>query len=88
MCQAIGDLLPAAIGVAMSPIPIIAVILMLSTPKAHSNGSAFAVGWVLGLVIVSIIVCGRQRRRRSGFRLVDTEDVITMLLGTALPGPG
>jgi len=54
--QAIGDLLPSAIGVAVSPVPIIAVILILGTPKAKSNGPAFAVGWVAGLVIVSVVV--------------------------------
>lgn len=56
MGQAIGDLLPSAIGVALSPVPIIAVILILGTPKARSNGPAFALGWVLGLIIVSVIV--------------------------------
>jgi threonine/homoserine/homoserine lactone efflux protein len=42
--------------VALSPVPIIAVILMLGTPRARSNGTAFAIGWVLGLVVVSAIV--------------------------------
>ena len=56
MGQAIGDLLPSAVGVAISPVPIIAVILMLGTPKARSNGPAFAVGWVIGLIVVSVIV--------------------------------
>ena len=56
MGAAIGDLLPLAVGVALSPVPIIAVILMLGTPQARSNGPAFAVGWVLGLTIVSVIV--------------------------------
>ena len=56
MGQAIGGLLPLAIGVALSPLPIIAVILMLGTPHAKSNGPAFAVGWVLGLVVVSVVV--------------------------------
>ena len=56
MWQAIGELLPSAVGVALSPVPIIAVILMLGTPRAKSNGPAFAVGWVLGLLIVSVIV--------------------------------
>jgi threonine/homoserine/homoserine lactone efflux protein len=56
MGQAIGDLLPSAVGVALSPVPIIAVILMLGTPRARTNGPAFAIGWVLGLVIVSVIV--------------------------------
>jgi threonine/homoserine/homoserine lactone efflux protein len=52
MGEAIGDILPMAIGVAISVIPIIALILMLITPKARSNGIAFTVGWVLGLCIV------------------------------------
>ena len=56
MGQAIGGLLPLAIGVALSPLPIVAVILMLGTPRARSNGPAFALGWVLGLVIVSVVV--------------------------------
>lgn len=56
MWQAIGDLLPTAVGVALSPVPIIAVILMLGTPKARTNGPAFAIGWIAGLVIVSVIV--------------------------------
>jgi hypothetical protein len=54
--QAVGGLLPSAVGVALSPVPIIAVILMLATPRARSTGSAFAIGWVAGLVVVSVIV--------------------------------
>ncbi|MGZ8735336.1 MAG: GAP family protein, partial [Acidimicrobiia bacterium] len=56
LIDAIGGLLPSAIGVALSPVSIIAVILMLGTPKARTNGPAFAVGWVLGMVAVSVIV--------------------------------
>lgn len=36
--QAIGQALPFAVGVALSWVPIIAVILMLSTPKAGLTG--------------------------------------------------
>jgi threonine/homoserine/homoserine lactone efflux protein len=53
---AIGDLLPSAIGVALSPLPIVAVILMLATPRAKANGTAFAVGWLVGLSVVSVLV--------------------------------
>lgn len=56
MGQAIGDILPMAIGVAISPIPIIAVVLMLGTPQARANGPAFAAGWLAGLSIVGAIV--------------------------------
>jgi len=52
MGQAIGEILPLAIGVAISPVPIIAIVLMLGTPRARSNGLAFALGWVAGLTIV------------------------------------
>jgi hypothetical protein len=52
----VGGLLPLAAGVAVSPIPIIAVILMLGTPRAKVNGPAFALGWVLGLCVVSAVV--------------------------------
>jgi threonine/homoserine/homoserine lactone efflux protein len=56
LTQAIGELLPSAVGVALSPLPIVAVILMLGTDRARSNGPAFALGWIAGLVIVSVIV--------------------------------
>jgi hypothetical protein len=49
-------MLPLAIGIAISPVPIIAIILMLITPKARSNGLAFLGGWMLGLTVVGTIV--------------------------------
>ena len=56
MGQAIGDILPMAIGVAVSPVPIIAVILMLFGPRARTTGPAFALGWVLALSVVGGVV--------------------------------
>jgi threonine/homoserine/homoserine lactone efflux protein len=55
MGKAIGETLPLAIGVAVSPVPIIAIVLMLGTPRARSTGVAFAVGWVAGLTAVGTI---------------------------------
>jgi threonine/homoserine/homoserine lactone efflux protein len=52
MGEAIGNTLPMAIGVAISPVPIIAIVLMLGTPRARSTGPAFAVGWLVGLTVV------------------------------------
>lgn len=52
MRQVIGDILPVALGVAISPVPIIAVILMLLAPKAKAASIAFMVGWVLGITLV------------------------------------
>ena len=56
MGAAIGEMLPLAIGIAISPLPIIAVILILTTPKGRSNGLAFLGGWLLGLAAVGVIV--------------------------------
>ena len=56
MGEAIGDALPSAVGVALSPVPIIAVVLMLVTERARVNGPAFVVGWLVGLAAVGVIV--------------------------------
>jgi hypothetical protein len=56
MGQAIGGSLPLAVGIALSPIPIIAVVLMLSSRRAKVNGPAFVLGWLIGLGIVGVIV--------------------------------
>jgi Sap-like sulfolipid-1-addressing protein len=48
MGQAIGGILPLAIAVDISVLSIIAVILMLITPRARSNGPAFVAGWYWG----------------------------------------
>ncbi len=48
----IGDILPLAVGVALSPLAILAVILMLTSKRAKSTSLSFVLGWVLGLIVV------------------------------------
>jgi threonine/homoserine/homoserine lactone efflux protein len=50
----IGEILPLAVGIAISPIPIIAVILMLLSPRAKGTSVGFMIGWLLGIVIAII----------------------------------
>ena len=66
----IGDLLPTALGVAISPVPIIAVILMLLAPRAKAASVGFLLGWVLGITaVITVVGCGgRPRRRFRGVR--------------------
>ncbi|MGH3269260.1 MAG: GAP family protein [Trebonia sp.] len=52
---AIGGALPFAVGVALSPIPIVAVVLMLTTQRARLNGAVFIAGWLAGLAAVGAI---------------------------------
>jgi len=56
MAAAIGDVLGLAAGVAVSPLPIVAIILMLATPRGRANGTLFAVGWLLGLSVLGAVV--------------------------------
>ena len=56
MGQGISAVLTFAIGVAISPVPIIAVILMLFSQRARVNGPAFLAGWVIALAALSTVV--------------------------------
>src|SRR4051794_14186169 len=53
MAEGISAVLTFAVGVAISPVPIIAVTLMLFSPRARVNGPAFALGWILAVALVS-----------------------------------
>jgi threonine/homoserine/homoserine lactone efflux protein len=56
MGEAIGQMLPAAVGVALSPLPIVAVVLMLVSRRGRVNGPAFVLGWIAGLAVLGAIV--------------------------------
>src|SRR3954454_19534182 len=53
MGKGISEVLAFAVGVAISPVPIIAVTLMLFSRRARVNGLVFLLGWVAALAIVS-----------------------------------
>jgi threonine/homoserine/homoserine lactone efflux protein len=54
MGSVIGEILPLALGIAVSPIPIIAVILMLLSPHAKGTSVGFMIGWVVGIVVAVV----------------------------------
>ncbi|WP_040495469.1 GAP family protein [Ilumatobacter nonamiensis] len=56
MGEAIGQIMGNAVGVAISPVPIIAVILMLFSRSAARNSLAFMFGWLLGLIVAATII--------------------------------
>ena len=90
MADAIGQVLAFGLGVALSPIPIIAVVLMLGTPRARVNGPAFVLGWIVGLALVGTIVLVVA----GGAGATEGEDpatwvsVLMLVLGAAAPAPG
>jgi MYXO-CTERM domain-containing protein len=52
MGQALGDLLPLAVAVAIFPVPIIAVVLVLGSDRGTAKGLAFVLAWYVGLTAV------------------------------------
>jgi hypothetical protein len=67
MTESIAEVLTYAVGVAISPVPIIAVILMLFSARARVNGPMFLAGWVVALAVVSA----------AAYLLADAGDVST-----------
>ena len=56
MSPVIGLMLPFAAGVALSPIPIAAVILMILSLHPGIGGRMFVAGWALGLLIAVVVL--------------------------------
>ncbi len=87
MQQVIGELLPLALGIAISPIPIIAIILMSMTPKARSNGLAFLLGWMAGILIVggiALVVADVAGLSTGSEAASQSQAVIKLVLGLLL----
>lgn len=51
MLQAIGDLLPTAVGISISPLPIIGLILLLMSPRSGAATLAFVGGWIAAIAV-------------------------------------
>jgi threonine/homoserine/homoserine lactone efflux protein len=54
--DALGEVLGEAVGILVSPLPIVAVILMLFTAHGKANSIAFVAGWIVGLAAVGAVV--------------------------------
>ena len=90
MNSVIGDLLPVALGVAISPMPIIAVILMLLSPRAGAASVTLLAGWIVGIVVVVTVVAlvaDRVDESQAGSPST-LASVVKLLLGAAIAGAG
>ena len=86
MNDAIGQLLPFAVGTAVSPLPIIAVVLILATPRARVNGLAFLLGWIAGLTLVGtvILLAASGAGASDGGEPATWVSAVELVLGTVL----
>jgi len=86
MGPAIGEFLPMAVGVAISPIPIIAVILMLFSDRARRDSLAFLIGWVVvsALTLTVLIALASTQELSTGGEPSSTVSWIKLILGVVL----
>jgi threonine/homoserine/homoserine lactone efflux protein len=55
MGPVIGEVLPYALGIAISPVPVIAVILLLMSSRARTTTVGFLLGWLVGIVVAIVV---------------------------------
>lgn len=86
MGSVVGEILPLAIGVAISPVPIIAAILMLLSPQAKRTSLGFLAGWVAGITvaIVAFTVLSSALPERGSGSPAPISGVIKIVLGGLL----
>ncbi len=84
MGDAIGATLGYAVGIAVSPIPIAAVILMLFSGRARVNSVAFMAAWVTGIALVTTVVVLIPGLEADDSEPSDTTGWIKLVLGVLL----
>ena len=56
MVQTVGQLLPLAVCIALSTVPIIVTITLLLGPRSRGSSLGFLLGWVIGMYLVVTIL--------------------------------
>ncbi|MGX5682406.1 GAP family protein [Schumannella luteola] len=82
--DALGAALPLAVGVALSPLPVIAVVLVAMSPRARVAAPLFLVGRMLGLAILLTVVIALADVLYALTSSTSIPPVIKLLLGLAL----
>lgn len=84
MLQELSAGLTEAVGIAISPFPIIAIILVLLSARAKVNAPFFVVGWVVGLIVTTSIgyfLIGADSSSSSSKGPSDLSLILQLVLG-------
>src|SRR5262245_22095141 len=86
MGQAISEVLPFAVGAAISPAAIISVILILFSRRARVNGPLFLLGWVvaLGVLFAVVYAISDQSNAATSNTSSDSVSWLKIVLGASL----
>ncbi len=77
-------MLPAALGIALSPFPVIGIVLVLISPNGRTKGVAFTAGWLasLSLLTAVVLLAFEQIQESEGSRTA--VDWVRVVVGVAL----
>jgi hypothetical protein len=86
--HAVGQLIPLAVGVALSPLPIIAVILVLTSGGGRVSGSSFLAGWMSALAVLgtAVLLVADEAHASSSGTTAAWVGVLQLVLGILLLG--
>jgi len=75
---------PMALGIAMSPGPVLAIIVLLMTPQAKTSAPSFLIGWLLGILGVGTFIILLPGVIASHGGISDTAGIVKIILGIVL----
>ncbi len=86
MGSVIGDILTAAVGIALSPIPLVAAITLMLSPRSGLAGLGFLGGWLIGVIVPVTVtsLIANILPESGGAESAPIAGVLRLLLGALL----
>ena len=84
LLDAITQSLPMSVGVAISPLPVAAVLIILMTARARTNAPAFLLGWTTGILLIGVAVFTAPGLLSARGEPTQLSGLIRIALGVAL----
>ena len=84
LADAISSSLPMAVGVALSPIPVAAILIILMSARAGINATAFLLGWMAGILTIGLVVSLMPGLLTARGEPTQLSGLTRVALGTAL----
>lgn len=84
----LGDLIPYAVGVALSPLPMIALLLVLQSPSARAASGLFLIGRYAAVAVIAVIAAFGAELLPESTETSTVGAWLRIALGVALVGWG
>jgi hypothetical protein len=90
MSDFLQDIGPFGLGIALSPVPVLVVLLMLGTQRARANSIAYLIGFAAGLAVLCVlgVLLAHHQRERAPRTTSELISWGRLALGVLLLGLG